>query len=742
MPKLLILESPGKIKTVSKILGNEYTVLASEGHIIDLPASKLGVDVAQDFLPQYAVIPKRKELVASLIKQAEKADSVLLATDPDREGEAISWHLANVLGLDSTKPCRVVFNEITPNAIREGMQVPRPIKQPLVDAQQARRVLDRLVGYEISPVLWRKVKKGLSAGRVQSVAVRLIVDREKEILAFTPREYWSLEALLSQQGGKKKFIARYVGENGKKRELENSEQTNALMKNLAGKPFTVAAYKEGRKQTAALPPFSTSMLQQEAGKKLNFTTKRTMKIAQDLYEGIETGNGAVGLVTYIRTDSLRVSEEALQEAREEILRRFGKEYLPSKPNVYKSKKNIQDAHEAIRPTSLSRTPESLKGRLTDEQFKLYRLIYERFLASQMAPAQYATRTADILSGESLFRASSSERVFDGFMAAYRVEAEEESKQPLPKLTQGETLTFHNFNAEQHFTEPPQRYNEASLVKALEELGIGRPSTYAPIISTILDRQYVERDKKALKPTALGTVVTELMVAHFPDIVDVRFTAGMEEKLDEVEEGERNWVAVIKDFYGPFEKTLEKAKNIERVKVPVQQSDIPCEKCGALLVVRSSRYGKFLACPNYPNCKNTKPLPEDEVKVPCPKCGGKLVKRFSKATRKQFYGCSRYPQCDYASPGLPTGEKCAVCGAFTYNGFKGRVVCTNSECPSRADMKAKQAEKAKALQTQATKKPVKAEASGIKAKKAPKRKTAAKPKATKTTAAKAKKEPAQ
>lgn len=741
MAKLLIVESPAKSKTISKFLGGEYAVMASGGHIVDLPASKLGVDVANDFHPDYTVIQKKKDLMAELKKAAKQADAVFLATDPDREGEAISWHLSRELNIDGAQDCRIVFNEITPGAIREAVKNPRPIKQPLVDAQQARRVLDRLVGYEISPVLWRKVKKGLSAGRVQSVAVRLIVDRERQITAFTPEEYWTLEALLSQKGARRKFKARYHGlaADGKKKEPKSNEEVAAVMQAAKNQPFVVSKYKEGKKHAYAPPPFSTSMLQQEASRKLNFTTKRTMKIAQDLYEGVETGEGAVGLVTYIRTDSLRVSEEALADVRAHILEKFGPDYLPAKPNTYKSKKNSQDAHEAIRPTSCARTPEDMRRYLTDEQFKLYRLIYERFAASQMAPAQYATRAADIAAGEHLFKASSSERVFDGFMAAYKTEAEEEKKQALPALAQGEELQLHDFVSEQHFTEPPARFTEASLVKELEELGIGRPSTYSPIISTILDRQYVEREKKTLKPTPLGEVVTDLMLANFKDIVDAGFTAGMEEKLDEVEEGARNWVEVLREFYGPFEQSVEKAKTIERVKVPVETTDIPCEKCGAMLVVRSSRFGKFLACPNYPTCKNTKPLPENEVQVPCPKCGGKLLKRFSKATRKSFFGCSNYPQCNFAAPGLPTGEKCPHCDGYLYAGFKGRVVCNNPACPAKPPREEKPAKKEVAESKAKTVKTPKAEgAKAAAAKKKPAAKaTAKKPAAKKPVEGKAK-----
>lgn len=680
MSKLMIVESPHKAKTISKFLGKDYKVLASGGHIIDLPKSKLGIDVENNFEPKYTLISSKRELAKELKDEAAKADEVFLATDPDREGEAISWHLASLLKMPEDSCCRVVFNEITKNCVTKALTEPRKIDIDLVDAQQARRVLDRLVGYEISPILWHKIKSGLSAGRVQSAVTKMVVDREREIEKFVPEEFWDLDVTLSTQKPKKKFTAHFFGTKDGKIELKNEDEVNKIASELESAKYTVTDYKEGSKHQNPYPPFTTSVLQQDASRKLSFTTKKTMMLAQQLYEGVEiNGAGAVGLITYIRTDSVRIANEALDEVREYIKNNYDSKYLPSKPNVYKTKRNIQDAHEAIRPSSMEFTPERVRESLTGDQYKLYKLIFDRFVACQMAPAKYATISVAISANDKyVFKTSASKRTFDGFMVLYSDKDEEIKASTLPEMKAGDELNFVSFDKEQHFTQPPARFNEASLVKEMELKGIGRPSTYAPTVSTILDRDYIEREKKTLKPTNLGICVTDMMAANFPDIVDLKFTASMEEKLDEVEEGERDWVKVITDFYGPFKKNLDKANQIERVKIPVEETDVPCPKCGAMMVVRSSRFGKFLACPNYPECKSTKPLPQDEVKVPCPKCGGKLVQRISKRGKK-FYGCSNYPNCDFASTGLPTGERCPECGGYLVKGFKGKILCNNFEC---------------------------------------------------------------
>lgn len=677
---LLIVESPSKAKTISKFLGKDFKVLASGGHIIDLPKSKTGIDVENGFKPQYILISSKKELAAQLKDEAEKAENVYLATDPDREGEAISWHLAKHLGISEDTACRVVFNEITKNCVTDSIKKPRKIDLDLVNAQQARRVLDRLVGYEISPVLWHKIKSGLSAGRVQSAVTKMVVDREREIEKFVPEEFWSLDSILSTKKSRKKFTAHFFGDNNGKIELTSEEQVLKIVGELENAKYVVSEYKEGSKQLSAQPPFTTSALQQDASRKLGFTTKKTMMLAQQLYEGVEIeGVGAVGLVTYIRTDSVRIAQEAIDEVRNYISTNYSSKYLPSKPNVFKTKKNSQDAHEAIRPTSMEFTPERVKSSLSNDLYKLYKLIFERFVACQMAPAKYATISVLILANDKYtFKCTAQNRIFDGFMALYADKDEETKSTALPEMSVGEELIWYEFEKEQHFTAPPQRFNEATLVKEMELKGIGRPSTYAPTVSTILDRDYIERDKKALKPTSLGVCVTDMMAENFADIVDLKFTASMENKLDEVESGEKDWVKVVSDFYGPLKNSLEKANRIERVKVPVEQSEEPCPKCGALMVVRSGRFGKFLACPNYPTCKSTKPLPADEVTVPCPKCGGKLVQRISKKGKK-FYGCSKYPECDFAATGLPTGEKCPECGGFLIKGFKGRILCNNFDC---------------------------------------------------------------
>ncbi len=681
MEKLLIVESPHKAKTIGKFLGKEYKVLACGGHIIDLPKSKLGIKIEDHFEPQYTLISSKKEIAQELKEEAQKADEVFLATDPDREGEAISWHLASLLKIPQDSPCRVVFNEITKNCVCNAITQPREIDLDLVNAQQARRVLDRLVGYEISPILWHKIKSGLSAGRVQSAVTKMVVDREREIENFVPVEYWELDVLLSPQKSRKKFAAHFYGDKKNKIELNNEAQVLEIIKELEDAKYVVSDYKEGSKSQNPPPPFTTSVLQQDASRKLGFTTKKTMMLAQQLYEGVEINGVGTGLVTYIRTDSVRIAEEAIHEVREYISAHYDAKYLPSKPHFYKAKKNSQDAHEAIRPTSMSFTPEEVKASLTNDQYKLYKLIFERFVACQMAPAKYATISVGISANDRyLFKTGTSKRVFDGFMALYVDSDKEETKTggTLPEMKIGDELVWNDFTKEQHFTSPPQRYNEASLVKEMEIKGIGRPSTYAPTVSTILERDYIEREKKTLKPTALGICVTDMMAENFSNIVDLKFTASMEEQLDDIESGDKDWVKVVDDFYGPFKQCLDKASQIERVKVPVVETDEPCPKCGAKMVIRSGRFGKFLACPNYPECKSTKPLPADEIKVPCPKCGGKLVQRVSKKGKK-FYGCSNYPDCDFAATGLPTGERCPECGGFLIKGFKGKILCNNFEC---------------------------------------------------------------
>ncbi len=687
MSKLIIVESPSKIKTIKKTLGSGYTVMASKGHVRDLPKSKLGVDTEHDFKPQYINMSDKKELIKELKEAAANSDGVLLATDPDREGEAISWHLAHLLALDLNEPNRVAFNEITESGIKAGMASPHTINLDLVDAQQARRVLDRIVGYKLSPFLWKKVKGGLSAGRVQTVALRLIVEREREIEKFNSEEYWSVDAKLL--AGTKSFKAALYGfADGKKIDvIPNAEEADKIVSALGGAEYIVSALKKGTRKKQPAPPFITSTLQQEASRKLGFTGQRTMRIAQQLYEGVDVpGAGTTGLITYMRTDSLRISEEARAAAYKYITGRYGKEYLPEKPRYFKTKSGAQDAHEAIRPTSVSFTPESVKDALTAEQYKLYKLIWERFIASLMEVCVQNTVNADITAGDYLFKASGYSVKFDGFTVLYEEGKDDDSAEggALPEMKTGDKLKLKELTPNQHFTQPPARYTEPTLIKALDENGIGRPSTYAPIISNILGRDYIEREKKSLKPTNLGMVVSDLMVEYFDKIVDVKFTAGLEKQLDEIGAGKRGWVDTIKDFYKDFDKLYKKAEESlegKRVKVPDEETDVICDKCGRKMVVKSGRFGKFLACPGYPECKNTKPLPEDEVKQPCPKCGGKLVKRISKRG-KRYYSCSNYPDCDFTAPGIPTGEKCPECGSFIVSDIRGRKYCMNSECPTR------------------------------------------------------------
>ncbi len=696
MSKLIIVESPSKIKTVKKTLGSGYNVMASKGHVRDLPKSKLGIDVEHDFKPQYINMSDKKDLIKELREAAANSDGVLLATDPDREGEAISWHLAQILALDMNEANRVAFNEITESGIKAGIAEPHKINLDLVDAQQARRVLDRIVGYKLSPFLWKKVKSGLSAGRVQSVALRLIVEREREIEKFNSEEYWSVDAKL--MSGRKSFSAKLFGfADGKKIEvIKSGEEAEGIVKALENASYTVTELKKGTRSRQPAPPFSTSTLQQEASRKLGFTGQRTMRIAQQLYEGVDIhGIGATGLITYMRTDSLRISEEARAAANAFITKRYGESYLPPKPRYFKTKSGAQDAHEAIRPTAVTLTPEQVKDSLTAEQYKLYKLIWERFIASLMAVCVQNTVNADITAGDYLFKASGYSVKFDGFTVLYEEGKDDDGEEggALPEMKKGDVLKLRELTPNQHFTQPPARYTEPTLIKALDENGIGRPSTYAPIISNILGRDYIEREKKSLKPTNLGIVVSDLMVKYFDKIIDVKFTAGLEKQLDEIGAGNRGWVDTIRDFYSDFEKLYNKAETSlegQKVKVPVVETDVVCDKCGRKMVVKSGRFGKFLACPGYPECKNTKPMPEDEVKQPCPKCGGKLVKKISKKGKK-FYGCSNYPDCDFAAPGIPTGEKCPECGSYIISGVRGRKYCMNSDCPTRQKKTAKKNE---------------------------------------------------
>ena len=696
---LVIVESPAKAKTIEKYLGKEFRVRASMGHLRDLPKSKLGVDVEHDFEPVYQPIKGKEEIIGELKKSAKAADTVYLATDPDREGEAISWHLKQLLELPDGKTRRVTFNEITKKVVQESIQEPRDIDQNLVDAQQARRILDRIVGYELSPLLWKKIRRGLSAGRVQSVATRMVDDREREIEAFQPEEYWTLDAALLGGGAKRaEFTAHYHGKDGKKAELKSAAEVDAVVEETKNRPFSVKSVKRTDKQRSPSPPFTTSTLQQDASRKLSMTPRRTMAIAQQLYEGVDiAGEGAVGLITYMRTDSLRISEEALAAAKTFILGRYGKEYYPAQTRHYKAKANAQDAHEAIRPSNVALTPEQVKGDLTGEQYRLYKLIWSRFLASQMENAVYDSVSVDIAAGEHIFRATASGLKFAGYTAVYeegRDEEKEEKESPLPALREGEELALKEFHRDQHFTQPPAHYTDATLIRAMEEQGIGRPSTYAPTVSTILDREYVLKEGKYLRITNLGRVVTELMKQRFPDIADLQFTAHMEQKLDSVEEGRTPWKDVLRDFYGDFEKDLKEAETAlegVRIKVPDEVSEEVCPECGRNLVVKSGRFGRFLACPGYPDCSFTMPL---VVVMPgrCPKCGGRLMKRtgVSKKTNKQYnYYCCEHrsakdesSRCDFMTWDVPVKDDCPVCGQTMFKrsgrGFK-RPYCINPAC---------------------------------------------------------------
>ena len=659
--KLIIVESPAKANTIKKFLGGKTKVVASMGHIRDLPKSKMGIDMENNFEPQYINIRGKASLIKELKKDAKNAKQVYLATDPDREGEAIAWHLAHILEIPEDKTCRVTFNEITKETVQNAVKNPRKLDKDLVNAQQARRVLDRIVGYKMSPVLWKKVRKGLSAGRVQSVAVKLIVDREEEIEKFIPEEYWNIYARLSKLNTKKKqkFDAHFTGKNGKKIELNSQEQVEQIVKEIENAQYQVQKIKKSEKKRTPAPPFTTSTMQQEASRKLGFTLKKTMAIAQGLYEGVKVpSRGVVGLITYMRTDSTRISEEARKAAKMEIEESYGSEYYENR--YYKTKADSQDAHEAIRPTYIDLKPENVRDSLTNDQYKLYKLVYNRFLASQMATAIFDTTTIDISANEYNFRANGQTLKFKGFMALY-VESEDNKKEEeyysLPELEEGEILTKENIESKQSFTEPPPRYTEASLVKALEEKGIGRPSTYSPTITTIIERHYIEKDKKQLAPTELGKVVNKLLTENFKDVVNVEFTAKMESQFDEIAEGKEDWKKVIEEFYGPFELVVEKVdKELEHVKLEEEVSDIPCEKCGRMMVIKYGRYGKFLACPGYPECKNAKPLVEI-IDVPCPKCGAKVQIRKTRKKRN-YYICENNPKsCDYISWNKPKpGEK--------------------------------------------------------------------------------------
>jgi DNA topoisomerase-1 len=677
---LVIVESPSKAKTISKFLGSKYKVMASVGHVRDLPKSKLGIDIENNFEPQYISIRGKGDVIKALKKEAKKADKVYLATDPDREGEAISWHIAHLLGLDENEKCRIEFNEITKNTVKNAVKNPRPIDKKLVDAQQARRILDRLVGYKISPLLWRKIRRGLSAGRVQSAALKLICDREKTILDFVPKEYWTITAILSKQDKKNEIKAKLVEYKGKKLTVDNKEQADKILSSLDPDKFIVTSIQKKERIKRPNPPFTTSSMQQEASNKLGFYPKKTMLIAQQLYEGIEIkGYGTVGLVSYIRTDSVRVSDEAKQAANEYINSKYSKEYLGNFD--YKNKrKDVQDAHEAIRPSDLNLHPDDIRDSLTNDQYKLYKIIWTRYLASCMSAASFDVTTAQIDNGDYTFRVTGSRLKFDGYLKVYDNSDEEDEDSMLPLLEKDEILNLLDLQSEQNFTQPPSRFTEASLIKDLEDKNIGRPSTYAPIVATLLERKYIERDKKVLVPTELGFVVTELMEKYFKEIVDVGFTAEMEDKLDAVEVDNINWKDIISEFYSTFEKELEVAdRDIEKVQFEDEVTDEKCEKCGKPMVVKHGRFGEFLACSGYPECKTTKARVK-KIDVKCPKCGSDIVTRKSK-TGKLFYGCSGYPDCNQMYWNKPVEKECPECGSLlTEKKTKTtKYVCSNSEC---------------------------------------------------------------
>lgn len=685
MSKLVIVESPAKAKTIKKYLGSDFDVVASMGHVRDLPENRLSVDVKKDFKPKYEVIKGKEKLVEELKEAAEKSDEVFLATDPDREGEAISWHLAYLLGLDVEDHNRVTFNEITKTAVINGIENPRAIDMDLVNAQQARRILDRLVGYKLSPFLSQKIRRGLSGGRVQSVAVRIIVDRENEIRKFVPEEYWTLDAKFIPKGSRKAFPASFYGDVDGKIKITNQEQADKILAELEDAEYQVVKVKKGTRRKSPAPPFITSTLQQESSRKLGFQARRTMKVAQELYEGVEVADmGAVGLITYMRTDSLRISEDALKEAADYILERWGKKYLPDTPRKFKVKANAQDGHEAIRPTMPNLSPDQVKDSLTSDQYKLYKLIWERFIACQMSNCLQSTTQADIQAKNYIFKASGYTVTFDGYTVLYEEgkDEEEEAKGALPVLENGMPLKCKELVGNQHFTQPPPRYTEASLIKALEENGIGRPSTYATTISTITSREYVTRENKTLKPTELGEVITKLMKEHFPKIVNVKFTAQVESELDEVEHGKEEWTQQLHTFYDEFSDTLKKAKEaMDGVKIQLEEdkTDIICELCGRQMVVKTGRYGRFIACPGYPECKNIKKI-INETGAECPKCGGRVIVKKTKKGRV-FYGCKEYPNCDFVSWDEPSMEKCPQCGKtlLKKKGKKPKLYCITPDC---------------------------------------------------------------
>lgn len=692
MSKLVIVESPSKAKTIQKYLGKDYKVTASVGHIRDLPAAKLSVDVKNDFAPKYAVVKGKEKLVKQLKEMVKESDAVYLATDPDREGEAISWHLATVLDLDMNEKNRVKFNEINKTSVTAGIENPEKIDLDLVDAQQARRILDRLVGYKLSPFVSQKIRRGLSAGRVQSVAVRLIVDREEEIRAFKPEEYWSIDAKFIAPSSKKAFPAALTSDENGKVKITDKEQADMYLNRLDGAEYSVKSVKKGTRKRQPAPPFTTSTLQQEASRKLGFQGKRTMKIAQELYEGMEVkGVGTTGLITYMRTDSLRISEESRAAANEYIENEFGKNYLPEKPRYFKTKASAQDGHEAIRPTIPSLSPDKVKDSLTSEQFKLYSLIWKRFTASLMANCVQDTVKVEIEGAKPedkaqnkycIFSASGYTVRFDGYTKLYEAGTDdgEEDNSVIPAIKENDTLKLKELGGNQHFTQPPARYTEASLIKTLEETGVGRPSTYVSIVSTILSREYVVREQKQLKPTELGEAVVKLLEQQFPKIVDVKFTANMESDLDKVENGDVDYIAMLHTFYDGFEETLKKAKaDMDGVKIQLQEdvTDIPCEKCGRMMVVKVGRFGKFLACPGYPECKNTKPFVV-ETNAKCPVCGGKVIEKKSKKGYT-FFGCDNYPDCNFMTWDKPTDEICPQCGKSLFKGKGGVLHCLDEKC---------------------------------------------------------------
>lgn len=708
MSKLVIVESPSKAKSIQKYLGKDYNVVSSKGHIRDLPAAKLSVDVKNDFAPKYAIIKGKEKLVKELKELAENAEAVILAADPDREGEAISWHLATLLDLDMNENNRVKFNEINKTSVTKGIEHPEKIDLDLVNAQQARRILDRLVGYTLSPFISQKIRRGLSAGRVQSVAVRLVVDRENEIRAFNPEEYWTLDAKMLAPSSKKAFKAQFTGDETGKVKITNKEQSDMYLARLEGAEYVATSVKKGVRRRQPAPPFTTSTMQQEASRKLNFQARKTMKVAQELYEGVDVkGFGSVGLITYMRTDSLRISEESRAAANDYIKNTFGEEYLPEKPRYFKTKANAQDGHEAIRPTMMDITPEVAKASLTTDQYKLYNLIWKRFVASLMANCVQDTVKAEITGANEAdkangkfvtFVANGYSVRFDGYTCLYETgtDEDEEEEAKLPKINEGDAIKMKELAGNQHFTQPPARYTEASLIKALEETGVGRPSTYASIISTITQREYVIREQKQLKPTELGEAITSLLKDKFSKIVNVKFTAGMESQLDMVESGETDYIKMLHEFYGDFIATVDKAKaemQGQKIKLKEDETDVKCDKCGRNMVIKSGRFGKFLACPGYPECKNTKPL-VIETKATCPVCGGKVIEKKSKKGYA-FYGCGNYPECNFMTWDKPTDDLCPQCGKSLFKRKGGIVACLNEGCgfEKKAERKRKTKEEA-------------------------------------------------